>query len=406
VKSGYRVSGIGYRVSRLTLALLCLGLSAGMGATPMLRAGEAQAWGKADGELQIALAVASEVTAGRAFEVRLSIKTADVDSVTLPALDTVFAWLFFAQGSDDGKKGYFTEKLTLEVSAEWPRQLPPEKPFEFKPKDLAEATVYPYHKGQKMVRGYPILDGPDGKVEPAGKLSGVLTAGKASLRMMFCIPRGNDRPLLLTSNTVQLQVLSPDAAQFSPAVAALLKDFDRDPFGGKAAHASAVKLGAAIVPELVRAVKVQKRPDYARLWIATAIADIVSENSVAALTELLDDPLPTVRAVVGYHGPKQKSEKLDKLIVGKAAASRDGNLIAYALLGFLVYRNSVPAELLKAGLDSDDPRARSTAISAIGNSANDFNIQRLRELAADKDERVRATAKKVLAIMEKARQEK
>ncbi|MCY3022815.1 MAG: hypothetical protein NTW87_27870 [Planctomycetota bacterium] len=384
---------------RLTLALFCLWPA-------FLAAGEAQMWGKADGELQISLAMASEVTAGGAFEVRLSIKTADVDSVTLPALDTVFAWLFIAQDSDDGKKGCFTEKLKLEPAQEWPKQLPPEKPLEFKPKDVAGATVYPFHKGQKTVRGYPVIDAPDDKVEPAGKLAAVLTAGKASLRMMFCIPRGNDRPLLLTSNIVQLQVLSPDAAQFSPAVAALLKDFDRDAFGGKTAHASAVKLGAAIVPELVRAVKVQKRPEYSRLWIATAIADIVSANSVAALTELLDDPLPTVRAVVGYHGPKQNNEKLDKLIVSKAATSRDGNFVAYALLGFLVFRNSVPADLLKAGLESDDPKARNTAVSALTNSANDFNIQRLRALANDKDQRVRATAQKVLAIMEKARQEK
>jgi len=384
---------------RLGLAFVCLWPA-------LLAAGETQTWGKADGELQISLAAAGEVTAGGAFELRLSLKTADVDSVALPALDTVFAWLFVAQGSDDGRKGFFTEKLKLEPAQEWPKQLPPGKPFEFKPQDAAGATVYPFHRGQKMVRGYPILDAPDDKLEPAGKLGAILTAGKASLRMMFCIPRGNDRPLLLTSNTVQLQVLSADAAQFSPAVAALLKDFDRDAFGGKAAHSAAVKLGAPIVPELVRAVKAQKRPDYSRLWIATAIADIVSDNSAAALTELLDDPLPNVRAVVGYHGPKQKNANLDKVIVGKAAASGDGNLIAYALLGFLVFRNSVPQELLKAGLESGDPRARNAATSALTNTANDFNLQRLRELAKDKDARVRATAQQVLAIMEKARQEK
>jgi hypothetical protein len=384
---------------RITLASFCLW-------TALLGAGEDQSWGKADGELQISLAAASEVTAGGRFELRMSLKTADVDSVALPAFDTVFAWLFVAQGSDDARKGFFTEKLKFEPAQEWPKQLPPEKPFEFRPQDAAGATVYPFRRGQKMLHGYPIIDAPEEKVVPAGKLAAALTPGKASLRMMFCIPRGSDRPLLLTSNTVQLQVVAPDAAQFSPAVAALLKDFDRDAFGGKAAHEAAVKLGATIVPELVRAVKVQKRPDYSRLWIATAIADIASKDSVAALTELLDDPLPSVRAVVGYHGPKQKNAGLDKLIVSKAATSRDGNLISYALLGFLVFRDSVPPELLKAGLESSDPHARSAAATAISNSASDFNMQRLRQLANDKDERVRTTAKNILAIMEKARQEK
>jgi hypothetical protein len=160
------------------------------------------------------------------------------------------------------------------------------------------------------------------------------------------------------------------------------------------------------VPELVRAVKVLKRPDYSRLWLATAIADIACENSAAALAELLNDPLPSVRGVVGYHGPKQKNANLDKLIISQAAASHDSSLISYALLGFLVFRDSVPQELLKAGLESSEPQARNAAAGALAASASDFNMQRLRELVKDKDARVSATAKNVLAIMEKARQEK
>jgi hypothetical protein len=377
-------------------AALALSIVAG------LSAGEERAWGEAKGALQVSLVAGPEVPFRGAFQVRAGLRPFD-EAVALPPQADVFAWVFVAQDGGDGKKGYFTEKLRIEPAEAWPKELPPAKVIEFKAQDIAATGLYVYRKGIKVLHGYPIMDAPDEKIERAGTLAQILVPGKASLRLMLCLPRDKDRSVLVTSNTVEVLVVAGNAQQAK--VAELLKQFDRDAFAAKTAHEAAVKLGPEIVPDLVRAVRLPQRPEYSRLWLATTIADIPGEQSVAALTELLQDPVPGLRGVIAYYGPKQKNDALDKLILTQAKSGRDGQFTAYALLGFMVFRTTVPPELLAAGLESSDPRARSTAVSAIGGSANDFNIARLKTLVKDKDDRVRGAAQKVLEIMEKARKE-
>ena len=58
------------------------------------------------------------------------------------------------------------------------------------------------------------------------------------------------------------------------ATAALLLKFNRNAWSAQKAHDEAVKLGPAILPELIAAASERPRPGYARMWLVTAIADI------------------------------------------------------------------------------------------------------------------------------------
>ena len=226
-------------------------------------------------------------------------------------------------------------------------------------------------------------------------------------RWLIGVPQpGEMPPLLARSGPIEITMPSgapSPAATNSPAsIAALLQQFNRDPWSAQQAHDQAVKRGGAILPDLIAAVSEQARPGYARLWLATAIADIPSEQAVMALTRLLDDPDADVRCVVGYHGPKQKSPTLDRVIVAAAQAAHHARLTSYALLGFLVFRGEAPNGLLKAGLECDDPRARDAAARALATMASEQNTTRLQALLQDKDPRVRTTAEHVLKALRPA----
>ena len=205
----------------------------------------------------------------------------------------------------------------------------------------------------------------------------------------------------MTSNSVEFLVGPPDFKALSPEarqafIADLMKQFDRDAWSGQQAHNTAVRLGAEVLPAVLAAAFEKDRPEPARLWLATTLADIRDPRSAEALIKLLDDPLEGVRSVVAFHGPKQESADLDKAIIAKVRGGGQPGLAAWAILGFLVHRGSAPEEVLKAGLESDDPRARAAVAEALARHASDENVARLIALLGDKDERVRGAAAAVL----------
>jgi HEAT repeat protein len=65
----------------------------------------------------------------------------------------------------------------------------------------------------------------------------------------------------------------------------------------------------------------------------------------------------------------------------------------------MVFRGQAPDEVLKASLESDDPKARATAAEALAGRAGDESVARLLPLLQDKDPRVRGTAAQVLGKM-------
>jgi HEAT repeat protein len=219
------------------------------------------------------------------------------------------------------------------------------------------------------------------------------------------VPRpGEAPPIHFLSEWQELDVPAVRSADTSlpgtpAAVSNLLQRFNRDAWSAQQAHDEAMKRGAAIVPDLAAAAAERTRPDFARMWLATAIADIPGAPSAAALVSLLDDAAGEVRCVVAYHGPKQKSAALDEAIFATARKSNSAHFTAYALLGFLAFRGEAPEALVKAGLESEEPQARAAAASVLATMASELNKSRLRALLQDPNERVRAVARKVLDAM-------
>ncbi len=362
-------------------------------------------WGETKAGLRVSLELAGPLQAGEGFSIRPALGNAGRGEVPLGTRKKAFGWLFVVSNAYGNKRAYFTEKLPIPAKADWAKALTGGKTLPLGTIDLGEVKLFEYRRGLKVVNGYPVA--PVGeKFDPAGTVADALAPGFARLRLMLAVaPPSREEPMLLVSNTVGLPVAPPSWKKLSEKEQAafvheLLQRFDDNAWSAQQAHEVAVKVGKPLLPSLIEAAGQTKRPTHSRLWLTTTLADIRDPNAAAALTDLLQDGLSGVRSVVAYHGPKQKSKKLDAAIVARYgkpdAPTREQ---AYALLGFLVFRKTVPAKLIEAGLASDDPRSRATAAKALTKLASEFNVARLVKLLEDSDPQVRSAAARVLAAM-------
>ena len=362
-------------------------------------------WGPVKLGLQLGAQPAEPPTAGGKLRVRLWLRNVGLAAVKLPPAKDAFAWAIVVYSREEA---YVTQRVRPAAGrADWPAALETGKTFAFDAADLSGCGVYPYSMARQVYQAYldPKAGGP--LPQPDATLSAKLSAGAAKARLMLCLPCPGRPVVVLVAATLDLQVAPPKFAALAPAarkayLAELLNRFDRDAFSAQAAHHEAVRAGEAIVADLAAAAKQTRRPGHSRLWLATALADIRCKASVAVLLELLQDTLPGVRCVVAYHGPKQHSDALDRATIDRAVKLQDSGMTAYAVLGFLVFRRRVPAELSRAGLDSPDPRVRATVARALQGMASDFNLARLVELLKDKDQRVRGAAAAALGEMKRA----
>jgi hypothetical protein len=358
------------------------------------------AWGGAVNGIQIAVEIKDDFIQSGTCSVKLRLRNTGAVPVNLPAES--FCWLFIAQSSESGKKGYFTSKVPLvkKEAGDAPTAAA-SGTVDLGEFSFGDTDIYPYAKNLKVTSGFPGAENQP-LPPPAGKLNRTIQSGKVTGKVMVFLP--GEKQTFLTSNAIDITVKPPDLAKLTDEerrkfVVDLLARFDKDAWSASSAHDTAVALGSGIVPDLVAAVKDIKRPGHSSMWLATAIADIRSEKSAEALIALLDDSRKEIRYVIAYHGQKQENEKLDKAIIGKASAGGDDRFTAWALVGFLVHRKTAPEALLKAGLESGDPRARAAAVQALATMAGDKSVAPLRILAKDADQRVSATAKKVLEAM-------
>jgi len=267
--------------------------------------------------------------------------------------------------------------------------------------DFSEVPLHPYSKGVKFLTHH--VTGKGSIPEAAGKLRDVLAVGRVSLQYMLYLPRKDDSPIVLKSAFLTVEIGPPDLKGLSPSrrkafVADLIAGFRGDAFAGKAAHGIATSVGGEILDDLIAATKDPAVKGAGRLWLVTALADIRDKRSAAVLVKLIDEP-GGVRHVVAYHGPKQRSAELDSVIIARASQSKDARTTALALLGFMVFRGEVPRKLLDAGIDSDDPRVRTTVAAALSRTASIANVQGLVSLLKSREQRVRSAAAKALAAM-------
>jgi hypothetical protein len=412
-------------MTRLTIAcVLVLALAAAFaaGASSPAAAPEksdapppAAPWGPPAGGLAVSLTVEGDVAVGGHLQIKVALKSATGQAVTLPPAKDVCGWLLVGQGTASARKAFYSEKVfPFRDAADWPAELAGEKILSAPALDLAAAQAYASEDAKKLLAAYVAAAqtghaaSPAGAEKPAedlpksaGPLLKVLSAGRTMAKFTLCLPTPGGPPTVLASNSVDIVISPPDIGSLSPEarqalIADLLKQFDRDAWSGREAHDTAVRLGAAALPALIPAAMEKDRPPHARLWLATALADIRDPRAAEALIKLLDDPSEGVRDVVAFHGPKQHSPDLDKAIIAKVQAAGQPGLAAWAILGFMVQRGAAPEEVLKAGLESPDPKARAAVAEALAQHARVENIARLVALLADKDERVRGTAAGVL----------
>ncbi len=359
-------------------------------------------WGRPIGGLQAALVTEGRATVGGPVRFRVALTTVGSPPARLGPVDDVFGWFLIVQKAGDDSVGYYSERVHLKEPR---RTQSPDgstgEVIHFEPIDLAGAKAYSSEHARALLTAY--LKGEGGPMpEPAGTWGKLLAPGKAVAKFTLCLPQASGRPLVVPTDALAVDVAAPDLGKMSVEErdAYLLKQFDRDAFSAKRAHDEAVRLGPPILPTLIAAVAKRDRPDHSRLWMAAALADIREPRAVRALVDLLDDPSRGVRNVVAYHGPKQRDASLDAAIIERVKRDTDPGLVAWALLGFLVFRGEVPEAVMKAGLESDDPRARATVARALAGHRTHETVARLAALLEDEDERVRGVAATVLARMD------
>ncbi len=358
-------------------------------------------WGQPKAGLQISLQSRGTV-AGSKFALLVfmrNIATGEVDLPPAPAKKAdVFGWVIVQQG---GRK-YFSGRIDIgnDVQA-WPKKLTGDKAISVINRDLLSLNLYRYKRGVKFITAW--REGKKLKQPAAGAIRDVIKTGP--LTAMFCmylkLPGG--REMLLKSGALQVTVAPPDFSKLDAGTkktftANLLAQFDKDPWSGQAACRTAVKIGKPLAAALIEAAFQVKRPGHSRMWITTAVCGIRDDRCPPALIKLLQDPV--VRTIVAYHGPRQKSGKLDAAITARAKELKASRFTAYALLGFMAFRNTAPPELLSLGLDSKDPRTRAAAAEVLRKVGGGHStIDALLKLLRDDEPRVRATAGRVLGYI-------
>ena len=373
-------------------------------AKPAAGAGAPPQWGAPAGGYETMLSLETPAAVGGKLVFHLQLRGAAGQAVKLTPGKPLFGWIRIDQNLGDAKRSFYSSKVEV-VPVEWPAEVAEGQAVQFKPVDLSNSEAYKSDSAKKLLTSYmsPQAQGQD--LPPsAGKLAELLVAGRALANFTLCVPTALDLPQPVPSNMLAFTINPPDYATLAPEarkafVADLLKQFDRSAFGGKQAHDAAVAIGGPIVPELAAAVAEKDRPGFSRMWLATTLADIRDDRAVDALVKLLDEEDGGLRPIVAYHGVKQGSTKLDKALLEKIRSSKDGGLAAWALLGYMVFRGQAPEEILKASLESDDPKARATAAEALAGRAGEESVGRLLKLLQDKDPRVRGTAAQVLGKM-------
>ena len=357
-------------------------------------------WGGPKAGLQCSLVLQGQAQVGGKFVFQCALRNNGSAPIALGDPKKIFGWLFIAMGKK--KKNLYTDRVYLaqEMTSNW---LEGGKTYNFKPLDLTETKVFAFQQGMKVADGYFVPAKGAEEPQPVGTLTKSLAIGQLQAKLMLHLPREGEPPLLLASNTVDVLVHPPEMNALPPEhrkafVEQLLARFDKDAWAGMAAHHDAVRLGKDVVGDLIAGLG-SARPAHSLMWMATAVCDIPCPEAGEGLVKLLEGSNPSITHVIAYHGPKQKNEKLDQAIIAKVQARKDARMTALAVLGFMGARGVVPDEILKVGLESDDPRARGTVVEAFASHAGEANVLRAVALLKDKDEKVRGVAARVLGGM-------
>jgi len=394
--------------ARYILSVILLGfMLAGRGAAadgPASR--PSRNWGPVKAGLALSAEVIGDVRRGSPAVLSVALRNSGGIAGGLCDRKDAVAWLILKTAPANGTVGkyYFSGRVfpgSMKGSARWPESLASGRQFELGAMDFGDVALHPYSKGVKFLSHH--LTGKGDIPAAEGKLRDVLVVGKVSMQYMLYLQRKDDAPVVLKSAFVTLDIGPPDLKKLSASarkafVDELIAGFYGDPFAGRNSHGLAVRLGGDILDDLLAAAKNPKVKGGGRMWLVTALADIRDKRSASMLVKLIDEP-GSVGHVVAYHGPKQRDAALDEVIIARASKSKDPRMAALAMLGFMVFRGKAPGRLLDAGVNSDDPRVRSTVVAALSKTASIENVRGLVLLMKDTEPRIRSAVARALGAM-------
>lgn len=321
-----------------SIAAAVLVLVAAAAGAPPTRPSSKPVWGEAKAGIETSIRVAGEPAPGKLI---LHLSVHNTGSAPAP-LAGAFGWILIAQSKD---LAWYTDKLALvpDQTPGWPAKLAADQMVELD-LDFTYSNAQPQRKGLKVIDGYPMPPAEEKDAVPCAAAVGkIVVPGSLRVRFMLYLPGPLDAPAgfrspLVTSNALEVVVPAPEFTTLSPearaaALAALAKKFRKDEYAAMDAHHAAVKIGPDAVPLLIEQVSDPKAPDFARMWLTTALIDIGDDRALDTLLKLLQTGPPSVRYVIAYHGPKMKIGALDKEILAQAQTGKDPQFATWAARG-------------------------------------------------------------------------
>jgi hypothetical protein len=356
-------------------------------------------WGRAVSGIEAGLPAAGGDHANERFACDLAVRNVGRSPVELKPDDGLFGWFLISQGTDR----YFTEKVPLvPQQGTWPEALAVGDTIELRPVDLSGVAVFAYDKSVKVVDGYPQRAASQpAATRPAGALEELLL-GPMTVRFNLCVPGKDGNTVPIASNPLSTTAAPPDLAKLSPQgrerfAKNLIRQFSRDSSSAQQAHDIAVKMGKAVVDDLLGPAADPKGPEPAQAWLVITLADLGDERAAPVLAEVLRGGSATAQSAVAYHGPKLRSKSLDQAIIAAASSADKPALTAWATLGFAQFAESVPGEVLRAGVAADDERKRTPVVSIMAAHANAWTLPGMVKLLGDGDPKVRIAAADVMS---------
>jgi HEAT repeat protein len=354
-------------------------------------------WGRTRAGAQAGLTQADEWYLKLPLKLRLTLRNTGKLPVTLAGGKRAFGYVLVAQGGNV----WFSERIYhAEADESFPARLAPGKSYSPPVIDLAGLTAFAYGRHLKTVGGYPthLVGGKPRKIISAGKLGDLLRPGKVQVKYVAYFDRGDEGPLALVAGWLKAAVRLKDFPRLDAATRkALLADLARrlraDAWSASAACRDAADIGEPAVATVAKVARDERAESFARMWATTALAAIGGERAEGILIDLLDDAVGSVRHVVAYHGLRAGSDKLDRAVTARAVAGKDPMVTAWAIMGYLKFREEVPPKLLAAGVDSPEWKTRAAVVETIARGKPDrTHLPILRKLLADEQPAIRREA--------------
>ncbi len=335
-----------------------------------------------------------QVATGGPVSLKMSLKNLSGSSIKMA---DVFGWMLVVESKE---KAFYTEKVLLAAEKDCPAELADGKTLDLRI-DLSHGKAFTMQKGVKVVAGFPTAEGDAAK--PAGALADVLPVTGLRARWTVCIPQAG-KVLSVTSAmlTFEVQPKAYDtltAQQRRGYIEQLVSEFSKSAYAGQRAHGLAVKAGPDALPALAKALDDPAAPDFARLWLATAVCDIGGDRAAELAIKLLKSDDAGVRAVIAFHGPKMRNAKLNEAILA-AAEKGDGGLKAWAARGMASNGYEISDRLIDAAMASPEPLSRAEIATVLTKRKDEKALGCIEKLLADPDVNVRGVTAKALGSSE------